>query len=92
MVEGKYRSRTYRRVKRKTPGSKTVSAFVRRKPKRAKCGSCGQYLKGVACQRIHKIKNMPKTAKRPTRTYGGVLCTKCTRLKLKAKARTGETK
>ncbi|MCK4669716.1 MAG: 50S ribosomal protein L34e [Nanoarchaeota archaeon] len=92
MVEGKYRSRTYRRVQRKTPGSKNVRAFVRRKPKRARCGSCGQYLKGVACQRTYKMKKMPKTAKRPTRPYGGVLCSKCTRLKLKEKVRKSEKK
>ena len=87
MVAGKYRSRTYRRVQKKTPGGKTVRAYVRRKPKRARCGSCGQYLKGVACQRTYKIRNMPKTARKVSRTYGGVLCSKCTKAKLKAKAR-----
>jgi large subunit ribosomal protein L34e len=34
-----------------------------------------------------KMKNMPKSSKRPERPYGGVLCSACTRKLLKSKVR-----
>ena len=87
MVEGKKKSRTFRRVKVKTPGGKTVTHYKRRQPSKAKCAGCGAVLAGVARALPRKIQNMPKTKKRPTRAYGGVLCTKCTRKKIIQKAR-----
>jgi large subunit ribosomal protein L34e len=76
-----------RRVYRKTPGGKVVLHYRKRKPKLARCGGCGVVLKGVAKERPSKIKNMPKTKKRPSRPYGGVLCTKCLRKLMIGKAR-----
>ena len=87
MVAGRHKSRSMRRVFRKTPGAKVVVHYEKRKPKPAKCGSCGATLKGVVCERPFKLKNMPKTKKRPTRPYGGVLCTKCLRNLVIEKAR-----
>ena len=48
---------------------------------------CEAVLAGVARALPGKMQNMPKTKKRPTRAYGGVLCTKCTRKKITQKAR-----
>ncbi len=86
MVSGKFKSRTFRRVKIKTPnGTKTV--YKHRKPAKAICGNCGAILKGVPRTRKSEIVNMPKTAKRPERPYGGVLCSKCMRAKIKESVR-----
>jgi large subunit ribosomal protein L34e len=87
MVSGKHKSRSMRRVYRKTPGGKVVLHYRKRKPKLPRCGSCGATLKGVVKERPSKLKNMPKTKKRPTRPYGGVLCTKCLRKLMIEKAR-----
>lgn len=87
MVEGAKRSRTFRRVKVKTPGGNTKIHYRRRKPAKAKCAGCGKVLAGVARALPIQIKNTPKTKKRPERPYGGVLCTRCTRNKIKQKAR-----
>ncbi len=87
MVTGRHKSRSMRRVFRKTPGAKVVVHYRKRKPKAAKCGSCGAVLKGVARARPYKIQNMPKTKKRPTRPYAGVLCSRCLRKLMIEKAR-----
>jgi large subunit ribosomal protein L34e len=87
MVEGRKKSRTFRRVKVKTPGGETKVQYKRRKPSKAKCSECKAILTGVARALPGKMKKMPKTKKRPTRPYGGVLCTKCTRKKITQKAR-----
>jgi large subunit ribosomal protein L34e len=87
MTKPNRRSRTFRRVYRKTPGGKTVLQYKKRKPARAVCADCGAVLAGVPRERPYKMQRMPKTKKRPERPYGGVLCSKCTRKKMIAKAR-----
>ncbi len=86
-MQGSKKSRSQRRVFKKTPGGNTVLHFVRRKPGKAKCGNCGAVLAGVPAQRRFKIGRLAKTKKRPSRPYGGVLCTKCTREKIKQRVR-----
>ena len=87
MPAGRHRSRTMRRVFVKTPGARTKLHYRKKKPGKAECGKCGKQLAGVPRERPYKMKNMPKTKKRPERPYGGVLCSKCTRELIKAKAR-----
>ena len=87
MVGGKHKSRTMRRVFTKSPKKGSKLKFKKRKPSKAKCAGCGKLLPGVPRERPYKMKNMPKTAKRPQRPYGGVLCSSCTRKKIVAKAR-----
>ena len=86
MVAGKHKSRTYRRVKKVTPGGRNVIHYEKRKPSKAHCAECGAVLPGVASERPYKMQNMPKTAKRPERPFGGVLCSKCARKKIIAEA------
>jgi large subunit ribosomal protein L34e len=88
MVKPGQRSRTLRRVYRRTPGGRTVRQFKKRKPSKAKCGKCGNVLAGVPRERPYKMKRVPKTKKRPERPYGGTLCSACTRQKMVEKART----
>lgn len=87
MPAGRYKSRTLRRVFVKTPGGNTTLHYRKRKPSKAECGKCGAPLAGVPRERPYKMMNMPKTKKRPERPFGGVLCSKCSRLLIKQKSR-----
>lgn len=87
MVAPRYRSRSKRRVFIKTPGNVVKIHYRARKPSKAICGKCGDYLNGVPRAMPNKMKNLPKTCKRPERPYGGVLCTKCMRKLFKEAAR-----
>jgi large subunit ribosomal protein L34e len=87
MVEGKKKSRTFRRVYVKTPGNKVVIHYRKRKHSKAECAGCGAGLIAVPRERPFKMRNMPKTHKRPERPYGGYFCSKCARKKIVAEAR-----
>jgi large subunit ribosomal protein L34e len=82
MVEGKLKSRTYRRVFRKTPGAQTVIHYIKRKPRVSHCSACGKRLQGIPRGRPYEMQNMPKTKKRPERPFGGTLCSACARKKI----------
>lgn len=82
-----YKSRTFRRIKVVVPGNTVKLHYRRRKPSKAKCANCKKLLAGVPRELPLKMKNLAKTKKRPERPYGGVLCSACTRLLLKQKAR-----
>ena len=82
MPAPRLRSTSVRKVAKKLPGGRTTIHFSKRKPKAAVCGSCGAILKGVPRELPFRMKNIPKTKKRPQRPYGGVLCTRCTRKKI----------
>jgi large subunit ribosomal protein L34e len=88
MVAGRFKSRTFRRVFRKTPGGRTVLHHVLRNPSKPKCGKCGDVLKGIAIARPRKFSNMPKSRRTVSRPFGGKLCSKCMRAAIKEKART----
>ncbi len=85
MPAPRFRTRTFRKVFVKTPGSKTVLHYRKRKPKKQVCANCKKPLSGVVRERPYKMQNLAKTKKRPERSYGGVLCSKCSRLKLTEK-------
>ena len=85
MPSGKHKSRSMRRVYTKLPGNKVVIHYKKRKPSKAECAVCGAQLHGVPRERPYKMQNMAKTKKRPSRSYGGFLCSKCMRAKLKEK-------
>ncbi|HLC89031.1 MAG TPA: 50S ribosomal protein L34e [Candidatus Nanoarchaeia archaeon] len=87
MPAGKHKSGRYRKVFVRTPGGNTTIHYRKRKPKKAICANCKKQLAGVPRELPSKMANMPKTAKRPERPYGGVLCSGCTRELLKQKAR-----
>lgn len=87
MVEGKKKSRTLRRVNVRTPGGNVKTHYRPRKPKAAECASCGKVLHGVPRLNSAKMRNTPKTKKRPERPYGGVLCSACMRKKIIEKSR-----
>lgn len=86
MPQPRYRSRTMRRIAVTTPGGERKTHYERRKPSKAKCSMCGRVLPGVARGTPTQVKKMPKTARRPERPYGGVLCTQCMRKEMAKKA------
>ncbi|MFH1682945.1 MAG: 50S ribosomal protein L34e [Candidatus Woesearchaeota archaeon] len=87
MPEGKHKSKTYRKISVRTPGNNVTTHYRRKKPAKAKCGSCKKELAGVPRDIPLRVKNLPKTQKRPERPYGGVLCSACMRNLMKEKAR-----
>jgi len=76
-----------RKVFVRAPGSKTTVHYRKRKPKPAKCGNCGDALKGIPRERPYKMMDLPKSSKRPSRPFGGILCSKCMRATIVEKAR-----
>ena len=87
MPKGREKSGRFRKISVKTPGGKTVVHLRERKPSKAICGNCKKPLSGVPRDRPAVMAKVPKTAKRPERPYGGVLCSKCTRQLLKEQVR-----
>ena len=87
MPARRLRSRSLRKVFRKVPGGDTHLHYKKQKPQPAKCGNCGTSLKGVPREFPFRMRKMPKTFKRPERPYGGVLCSKCMRMKILEKSR-----
>lgn len=82
MVSGKHKSRSMRRIFTRTI-SKTKRVYKRKTPKIAHCAECKTKLKGIPRLKANKAKNLAKTKKRPERPFGGVLCSKCMRIKIK---------
>ncbi len=54
-----------------------VIHYEPRKPGPARCAICGRPLNGVPRTYNYKLRNMPKTKKRPERPYGGYICPSC---------------
>lgn len=77
------RSRSFRIVYKKLPGGRLTIHYRKRKPKKAKCANCDRNLSGVPREIQSVMRKLPKTKKRPERMFGGVLCTVCSRKKLK---------
>lgn len=87
MPQGRYKSRTFRRIHVKTPGGRLTMHYEKRKPSPHKCAGCGAILAGIPRARPYKMATMPKTKKRPERMFGGYYCPRCLRKHLIAKAR-----
>lgn len=84
MVGGRLKSRkSLRRVFVRTPSGENKIHYRKRKPSRPICAECGAYLHGIPHLIKSKFKNIAKTKKRPQRPYGGVLCSRCMREKIR---------
>ena len=87
MPRGQFKSGRFNRIKVKTPGGRTVIHYRESKPVKKRCAVYGTVLSGVPHVKDAKLRNMPKTQKRPERPYGGVLSSRAMREKLRTKAR-----
>ncbi|MEK6861302.1 MAG: 50S ribosomal protein L34e [Nanoarchaeota archaeon] len=83
MPSPRRRSRSLRIVYKKLPGGRLTIHYHKKKPSKAQCAGCGRALAGVPRERPYKMRNLPKTMKRPERMFGGIFCTVCSRRKLK---------
>lgn len=73
------RSRSFIKRKVSTPGGKSSIHYVKKKPSKARCGSCKKPLHGVPTDFKANVKKLSKTQRRPERPYGGNLCSSCTK-------------
>ncbi len=87
MIRPTHKSRSWRRIFKKLPAGRVVTRYLKRKPGKAKCASCHSELHGVPRELPYKLKRLAKTEKRPERPYGGNLCSKCMREKIRLEAR-----
>jgi len=81
------RTRSLRRIKKRTPGNRLVIHYEKRKPKIAHCAECHKPLHGVPRKRPVEIGKLPKSQRRPERPYGGILCSACSRKLIIEKAK-----
>lgn len=87
MVTVRYRSRTFRRVYQTTPGGTNQILYKRRRNAKPQCSKCEAFLPGVARGTKTQVLAIPRSARRPERPYGGMLCSACTRRVIIAKVR-----
>ena len=87
MVSGKQKSRSKRRIYRRTPSGRIVIHYVKRRPAKASCANCGNKLAGVPALRNTEMRDIAKSSKRPERAYGGQLCSSCSRRTIISKSR-----
>ncbi len=90
MPSGKHKSGHFRKVFVKAPGGAVKVHYRERKPSKSICGVCKKQLAGMPRLNPGKLVRIPRTARRPERPYGGILCSGCMREQLKAKARSGK--
>jgi large subunit ribosomal protein L34e len=83
----RYRSRSYKRTFKKTPGGVTVLHYKKKKPSKHLCADCGKLLHSVPRGRPYQVRKLSKSKKRPNRPYGGYLCSECSRKMFKKEAR-----
>lgn len=88
MVRPSLRSRSLRRVSRRVPGSTSKLFYEKRSVYVAHCSLCGRALGGVP-RDLKVIRHGSRSAKRPERPYGGILCPSCLALAYKLAVRGG---
>jgi len=74
--------------KRRTPGNRSATKPVSRKPSKPTCKSCGSLIHGVKRMATVKFAGSAATQKRVSRIFGGSMCASCARGLLRQKART----
>jgi large subunit ribosomal protein L34e len=77
MVEKSKRTRSTKKVKKRTPGARTVTHYGSKKAGKAQCGLCGKAMAQVKTGSATEMKNTPKSSKAPARPYRGTLCSPC---------------
>ena len=87
MPENRYRSRSYKRMNKVTPGGQNVLRYKKKKPSKHVCAECGAPLHGVPRGRPYEINKLSRTRKRPNRPYVGYYCSKCARKHFKNESR-----
>lgn len=87
MVAPRLRSRSTKRLQRRTATRKGVAIYKAKRVSRAVCADCGNYMNAVPNRSVVGMRKLAKTEKRPERVFGGVLCHNCVERILKQKIR-----
>ena len=87
MAEDRVKTRSLRRKKVKLAGSKIVVHYVRRRPSAAECAGCHKSLLTVPRVLPKQMQKLTRSARRPTRPFGGFYCSSCMRQLMVVKAR-----
>jgi large subunit ribosomal protein L34e len=79
--------RRLKKTKTRLPSGKLKTVYKKGKTSKHKCALCDTALAGTPRGRPIEISRITKSNRRPTRPFGGQLCSKCTRkiVALKAK-------
>ncbi|NOZ59060.1 MAG: 50S ribosomal protein L34e [Euryarchaeota archaeon] len=77
------RSRSLKRVAKRTPGGRLVFHFRKKRPGYAKCAICKRELHGLPRGRSSEVRRLPRSRRRVSRPYGGYLCSSCMRAEIK---------
>lgn len=75
-----------KKVQRRTPGGRTVARTKKKMTAKHKCAVCHKPLHGTPRGSPSKIKKLPKTKRRPSRPFGGQLCSHCSRIVVSLKS------
>jgi large subunit ribosomal protein L34e len=85
--EARYRSRSFKRVQRKTPGARTVTHYTKSSPSVALCGLCKEPLHGLPRARDIKVRSFSRSQLTVQRPFGANLCSGCSREIIRWRAR-----
>ncbi len=77
---------SFKKLQRRTPGGKTVTHKKKKKTGKHKCAICHDLLHGTPRGSPVEIGKLSKTERRPSRPFGGQLCSKCSRIVIRLKA------
>lgn len=79
----------FKKIQRRTPGGKTVVHAKKKMTSKHKCAICHGLLHGTPRGSRVEIRKLAKSKRRPSRPFGGQLCSTCTRkiVALKAKVK-----
>jgi len=66
-------------IQRRTPGNRTVTHTKPKKTGKHECAICHGILHGTPARAVVQIRRLKKSQRRPTRPFGGQLCSRCTR-------------
>uniref|UniRef100_UPI00358F7C6D large ribosomal subunit protein eL34 n=1 Tax=Myxine glutinosa TaxID=7769 RepID=UPI00358F7C6D len=80
-----YNTASNKRRLSKTPGGRLVYLYMKKvgKAPKSACGICPGRLRGIKAVRPAVLKRLSKTRKHVSRAYGGSMCAKCVRDRIK---------
>jgi len=79
-TEPRYRSRSLKRVQVRTPSGRVVTHYKYEAQGKHTCAICGIVLHGKPRGKPFQIAKLSKSERRPERPFGGMLCSRDTRI------------
>lgn len=81
IMSGKPRHKTssFKQIRRRTPSGKTKIVYKHKKPGKHICAICKELVHGRPRGRPVEVRRLSKSKRTPTRPFGGMLCSNCSR-------------